>query len=598
MTLHNSEAAATSGLAKRRAGRTVLCLLAALAVVTTGEVTDATDLGRSSVRVRWDWATNIPRLAANGGAAQPARQRVPMVRDFSTRHVIFPESVPASRVNALRASSRAWQQYLHRHAHRYVPFERDYVHDPHAKESIVRDWSYSLNGGSGGTISAPAKYVFDVNATPSCTNDFVVTGVNIAGSATQANMIGLNSLYNTPAGTGLCAGTAPTLLFAYNVGPGVVSSYVALSLDGTKVAFNENNGANSFLHILKWATGAGNGTSAAAAVKPGTGNTAVDTKLALTGGASTAPFIDYDADVAYVTTADNRVRKFSGVFLGTPTEVTGAGTGWPSNPGVTGLSTPIFDSVSRHVFFVDSSTGGIDYIDDSVVPAVANTNKFLFAPGLTVAAPIIVDSGNQKVYAFSSNTNGAAAVVAQADTNLSLASQVSVSVGGATNLLPPLTGDFNEEYYNGVSGSSLLYVVGNDGSANRVPALYSIGFNASYKMNPAVTNGPLALARNVASINASPVTAFFNSTLGKQYLFVSVTGSCSTIIAGGCIRTLDVTNNVFPTAATINNVVFATTGGTGGISVDNISLSAGAASVYYTTLTGRTIVKATQALLQ
>jgi hypothetical protein len=455
-----------------------------------------------------------------------------------------------------------------------------------------------LNNGNGGTISAPAKYVFDVNATPSCVNDFVATGVNVAGSATQANMLGFNSLYNTPTGTGLCPGTAPKVLFAYNIGPGVVSSYVALSLDGTKVAFNESNGATSFLHILKWATGTGNGTSAAAAVTPGSGNAAVDTKLPLTGGSSTAPFIDYGADVAYVTTLDNVVHKFTGAFLGTPKEVTAAGTGWPSSPGVTGLSTPIFDSVSRHVFFEDSSTGGIDYIDDSVVPAVARTNKFLFAPGLSVSAPIIVDSGNQKVYAFSSNPGGASTVVAQADTDLSLASQVSVSVGGATSNRTPLTGDFSETYFNGVAGSALLYVVGNDSSTNRLPSLYSIGFNASFKMNAAVTNGPLALTRSAAGLDASPVTAFFNSTLGKQFLFIGVTGSCSAAIPGGCIRTLDVTNNVFPTAATINNVVFAATGGTGGISVDNVSLSAGAASVYYTTLTGKTIVKATQALLQ
>jgi hypothetical protein len=45
-------------------------------------------------------------------------------------------------------------------------------------------------------------------------------------------------------------------------------------------------------------------------------------------------------------------------------------------------------------------------------------------------------------------------------------------------------------------------------------------------------------------------------------------------------------------------VIFAAVGGTGGISIDNVSLSAGASSVYYTTLTGKTVVKATQAALQ
>jgi hypothetical protein len=54
----------------------------------------------------------------------------------------------------------------------------------------------------------------------------------------------------------------------------------------------------------------------------------------------------------------------------------------------------------------------------------------------------------------------------------------------------------------------------------------------------------------------------------------------------------------FPPATSINNVVLAASGGTGAITVDNVSSAAGAASVYYTTLSGSTLVKATQAGLQ
>ena len=87
-------------------------------------------------------------------------------------------------------------------------------------------------------------------------------------------------------------------------------------------------------------------------------------------------------------------------------------------------------------------------------------------------------------------------------------------------------GDFNEAYYNGVSGQSLLYVIGNDGSANRVPALYAIGFNSSFKLNPTYSNGPLLLWRETwPGITASPITAFFNSSLNKQFLFLGVSGT-------------------------------------------------------------------------
>ena len=65
----------------------------------------------------------------------------------------------------------------------------------------------------------------------------------------------------------------------------------------------------------------------------------------------------------------------------------------------------------------------------------------------------------------------------------------------------------------------------------------------------------------------------------------------------GCIRSLDITGG-FPAAGTINNVILNATGGTGTITVDNNSGNAEASSVYYTTLSGATIVKATQSALQ
>lgn len=584
-------------LLNSKSARAGILFVCTLAFFLGAELPGLTTSNRDRVRFHWDWATEPMQSKGNAQAAAAPRQRIGLPEDFSHRAVFFPEVVPAKNLEKVQADPRFWHQYLRRHGRRIVPFDFNTVPDPNAVQEVVRDWSYSLNGGSGGTIGAPAKYSFNINAVPSCTNDFVVTGVNIAGSASQANLVGLNSLYNTPTGNGLCAGTAPLTMFAYNVGPGVINSFIAMSLDGTKVAFNENNNASSYFHILKWATGTGNGTSASAPARPGIGNTAVDVKMPLTGGVSTAPFIDYGADVAYVTTSDNRVHKFSGVFLGTPTEVVTGG--WPVTTTVTGLSTPVFDGVSRHVFFTDTSTGGIDYVDDSVVPAVSVENRFPYSPGLGTAAPVIVDSGSQKVYAFSSNANGTSSVASQADTNLSAASQVTVFIGGQTGALQALMGDFNDQYYQGDSANALLYVVGNDNTSSKVPALYSIGFNSSFKMNATVTNGPRLLGRSgVTGGSASPITAFFNSSLGKQFLFVGVTSQCTSTITGGCIRSLDVTNNVFPTTTTVNSVIFAATGGTGMITIDNVSLAAGASSVYYTTRSGASIVKATQAALQ
>ena len=183
------------------------CLALCFGVVILAEMPGSTMTSGDRVRFHWDWATDAMQSRAGANAVTQPRQRVPLVRDFSHRQVFFPEVVPAKNIEKVRNDPRFWNQYLERHAHRYVPSRWDYVPDPNANDTVARDWAFSLNLGNGGTISMPAKYSFDVNAPASCTNDFVITGVNVAGSTTQANLVGVNSLYNTPAGDGLCPGT-------------------------------------------------------------------------------------------------------------------------------------------------------------------------------------------------------------------------------------------------------------------------------------------------------------------------------------------------------------------------------------------------------
>jgi len=559
------------------------------------------------------WAVLLCGVA-RGTAQEVTHTPVSVIEDWSTRQVVFSEDVPRGLWGKVLAEPRFWQQYYRRHANlRVCP-------GPEGSEAVIfcapdqrrgpwwrapepaRDWSVSLGTGSGGAISAPAKYVFDVTATPSCTADFVVTGINVAGSSTQANIIGLNNLYVNSGGTGLCTGTAPKVIFAYNVGTGVVQSGSALSLDGTKVAFIENiSTSSSKFHVLTFKTATGNGTSATAPATPGSGNTAVDTQVTFAAGSTAAPFIDYADDFAYVTTDSSSasvVHKIKGVFLGMPTEVTTGG--WPATiPGDPGISTPVYDGVSKHVFMTDGS-GFIDYIDDSVSPAVVHSGSFSFASNGITATPMLVDSTHEKVYAFAGNPNGSNAVVVQADVNLTAGSKVTANVGAASGN-PVRAGDLNNSFYiGGAYTASFLYVVGNDSSTTQRPALYDIGFsNSSFTLSSTTANGPLALSTGTTTgVTASPVTEFYNQPTSTDYVFVGVTNACQTTgITGGCIRSLNITST-FPTTSTVNNVILAAGGGTGRISVDNYSSSTGASSVYYTTLSGNTVVKATQSGLQ
>ena len=114
----------------------------------------------------------------------------------------------------------------------------------------------------------PAKYSFDINDTPNCTNDYVVFGLNVAGATGgQANLIGLRNLYSGTDPAGLCPGAAATFYWAYNgstAGGSVLTSPV-VSLDGTKVAYVESAAGSAVFHVLKWKSGEGTSATASAA---------------------------------------------------------------------------------------------------------------------------------------------------------------------------------------------------------------------------------------------------------------------------------------------------------------------------------------------
>jgi len=508
------------------------------------------------------------------------------VSDWTDQQVLFPDTRDFFTLLRNQQDARYWHQQRRRH-----PAAGRAIGRILATQNGNRDWSLTLGGGNTGSQSFPAKFVFDTTLAPDCTRDFVVTGIDVAGSSSQANIIAVNNLYSNSAGTGYCPGTGPAVMFAYNVGPGAIPASVAISLDGKKIAFTENNGSSTYFHVLTYKTGTGNGTSATAPVSPPSGS---DVKLQLNQNSTTAVFVDYSNDTAYVTTygTNGTMYKVSGVFRGTPALVTTGG--WPIT--LTGItpSTPVYDSVTRRVFF-KAMAGSVYYVNDAVSP-VTLSSAWAFTTNDSSAHPVIVDSTNQKIYAYTAG--GSSALVGQATTSLASPVTATIGTGLAANRTSKCP-DFNNAYYSGSASGAYLYVAGNEPTgSNHQPALYRIGFNSSWLMNSSPTTGPLDLATNTASVDGSAVTIFNNTTLGKEYLFVGVSNACqSTGITGGCVRSLDITNGVWP-SATLNNVVLAAAGGTSGVTVDNASGLNEASSVYYITMTGNTLVKATQAALK
>ncbi len=75
------------------------------------------------------------------------------------------------------------------------------------------------------------------------------------------------------------------------------------------------------------------------------------TQVALNGGATdtnSAPFYDYGNDLLYVGDDNGKIHKITGIFNGSPTEVT---TNWPVSTATgTVLTSPVYDIVSNNVF--------------------------------------------------------------------------------------------------------------------------------------------------------------------------------------------------------------------------------------------------------
>src|SRR5579864_7873807 len=169
----------------------------------------------------------VPCCAQNAIAAPGG-----MPYDWSHHYVVFSQSSSRKAMAAAKKDPRYWQQRA-----RMAAMERSSQTILNTKRRRV-DWSVNL-GGAGSTLAPgvyPAKYSFDVNATPDCTKDYVVFALNVAGSASQATIVAYNNLYTDPGGTGFCPGTGPTVKWAYNTG-GAINTSPTLSLDGAKVAW-------------------------------------------------------------------------------------------------------------------------------------------------------------------------------------------------------------------------------------------------------------------------------------------------------------------------------------------------------------------------
>lgn len=551
----------------------------------------------------------FPLLAA-AQTTVPAEDRAGMPLDWSHLHVIFSQPATEDQFRQLDADPRYSLQTLRR---THPQFAEAAAGFPAATAATAaadpgRDWSEAI-GTSPYTLSSPtypAKYSFNVNnPTPSCTSDYVVYTLPVSTGPAAFNVIAFNNLYVNAAGNGLCPGSTPNVLFAYNATQaiGTPSTGPVISLDGTLIAFVEKSTAAQF-HVLKWHGGDKpttfpkpfNGTGPLASCVTTNGAAPCEYSVAFSTTTSTlgSPYVDYASDTAYLTDDKGSIYAVSPVFKATPAKPPALVAGYPVSVSTSRLTAPVYDTVSGNVFVADTSK--LLYLRTKAtsagacltgVPPCAGKLNVVMSTGSGIATTLeapLVDSTNGTVFAFAYSGppyNGD--IVVQSNTTLSLRNVANISgTIGASTASTIYAGTFNNAYYNNPT-SGLLYACGQD-NFGHFGALWAVGFSSATTMKTTAPTGPLTLTTaslSGASAPCSSLTEVFNQTAGKDFLYTGVTSKCAFgASATGCLLAFDITSG-FPTTAAAN---FPSNSGTGGIVIDNVVGSlASATNLYFLT---------------
>jgi hypothetical protein len=515
-------------------------------------------------------------------------------------------------------------------------------------------WSYNVQAITGGGAVTTSPVISFDPLTSSA------TGTKIAFiESTTGGQILSASITVGHAGTGYAVGNTGTVaggsgtLAAYvvtSVSGGAVTGFVMTYLGtgyvaatGIATVATSGNGTGleitiatvssscaAHFHVLAWNSGDGKNTanlqsvlspktiSSFSSTSPAAGSgTATDLVLgSSTGGTVTlsSPFVDYVRDKAYIGNDVGVLYRIKDVFCtsvnpdcsGATKPAPSLDSSWGSGGAVTvctgKVTGPVMDFVTLNVF-VGCSDGKLYGFNSSGV-ALANSPVTVgngSALGGIVDAPI-VDGVNGLVYAVS-GSNGTNAVLVQTNTQLGSRTSVNVGAAGVFNLHAPA---FSNPYFTSpTTNGAYIYVAAYSSAGNEIE-LYGYCFSSSNALancsgvSPA---GPHSLILNTSpgsQLEYAPLTEFYNSTAGDDWLYVTVLADRSPNVGLFNI-------NSFPTSETpVPGVQEGS--GTSGMVVDNNSSSAQASSVYFGELsttsacgaggTGGCAVKLTQAALQ
>jgi hypothetical protein len=213
---------------------------------------------------------------------------IPVPIDWSAKHVVFTGGYTPEQARNTWNEPRAYAQWL---LHGNAPQDSGLLRRPlvptlpkGSRGPLKKDWAISLGAGGVAQGMSPAKYSFNVNATPSCTADFVVFPINASTGNTRSTVVGTfagqptsgqtTSIIITPAGG---AAVTLTLTASTTTNTGLnfeVSSTVASNAANLAAAINRNLSNTAIDRIVAVASAA---TVTVYALTPGTRITLTDT---------------------------------------------------------------------------------------------------------------------------------------------------------------------------------------------------------------------------------------------------------------------------------------------------------------------------------
>ncbi len=528
-------------------------------------------------------SVGVLMVGTDGRAQEGGPSHVGVTQDWTQHSIVFSRDGLARHQEAIDREPRILFQAVQRwkssdsNIFRGVP-EAEPVSSTSSTQQ--RDWNVPLGTGRIAPNMYPAKYSFDPSLPPDCTHDYVVFGLNTAGTTGgQANLVAFNNLY---AGTGGLCGANPSVMFAYNTttvtgGKIITSPVLSADANATKIAFVESTGTSAIFHVLTWTAGQG-------AIKTAAAPTMTSLSYAGANNSSSSPWVDYASDSAYVGADNGVVYKINGVFRGTPTP---AGAPWPITVSKNfHLTAPVLDSVLGKLM-VGSANGRlyqVDIVTGAVISLVVGKQG---QKGAGIVGYPVVDVTNGTTFVVSGN-DGTSGVLVEADTaTLNQLSKVRIGLAGASgtaiNLYQPA---FSNNYY--VSPSNGLIRVCGTGAADTTPWQYAFGFVGTTMRTTISFSQQLLLS---TAARCTGWTEFFNPNVngGTDFFFFGLTRDCTGTGTPGCVVARS-SNTTLTTA----NVA----GGPSGIVVDNYSTAGQASSIYFSGASVNTAYKLTQNGLQ